>query len=120
MRLLADIHISSRTVRFLNDCGHDVIPITSVLAPTAPDDEIVAKAIEFRRVVLTQDLDFSEIVALSGRTEPSVISIRLFDSRVENVNRKLELALPMLENDVLAGVIATVEEFCVRTRFLPL
>ena len=120
MRLLADIHISPRTVQFLNDLGHDVLPMTSVLAATASDDEIVAKAIEFQRAILSQDLDFSEIVVLSGRSEPSVISLRLSDSRVENVNRNLELALPTLEDDVLSGVIATIEESRIRIRSLPI
>lgn len=120
VRILADIHISPRTVRFLNELGHDVMPMTSVLAPTAGDDEIVSEAIELQRVVLTQDLDFSEIVALSGRTEPSVVQLRLSDSKVENVNRRLELVLPMLEDDVSDGVIATIEDARVKIRSLPL
>ena len=119
MRLLADIHISPRTVQFLNDRGHDVMPMTSVLAATAADDEIVAKAVELQRTVVTQDLDFSEIVALSRKTEPSVVLLRLSDSRVDNVNRKLELVLPMLEDAVADGVIATVEDYRIRVRSLP-
>ena len=119
VRLLADIHISPRTVRFLNRRGHDVVRINSVMPVTASDDEIVAKGIEDRRVVLTQDLDFSQIVALSGRSEPSVVSLRLSDSSVDNINRRLEAVLPALEEDVIAGVIATVEDFRVRTRSLP-
>ena len=87
---------------------------------TASDDEIVAKAIEDRRAVLTQDLDFSQIVALSGRSEPSVISLRLSDSSVDNINRRLETILPALEEDVIAGVIATVDDFRVRVRSLPI
>ena len=96
------------------------MPMVSILAPTAGDNEIAVKAIELRRAVLTQDLDFSEIVALSRRTEPSVVQLRLSDSTVDNVNRKLELALPMLEDDVATGVIATVEDFRIRVRSLPI
>ena len=96
------------------------MPMISVLTPTAGDNEIVVRAIELRRAVLTQDLDFSEIVALSRRTEPSVVQLRLSDSTVDNVNRKLELALPMLEDDVATGVIATVEDFRIRVRSLPI
>ena len=120
MRILADIHISPRTVQFLNERGHDVMPMTAVLVATAADVEIVAKAIELQRAVLSQDLDFSEIVALSRRTEPSVIQLRLSDSTVDNVNRELELALPMLEDAVVDGVIATVEDYRIRVRSLPL
>ena len=100
--------------------GHDVTRMDSVLPVTASDEEIVGKAIEEGRAVPTQDMDFSDIVALSGKTEPSLISLRVSDSRVENVNRILESVLPMLEGDVVAGVIATVENNRVRTRPLPL
>ena len=120
MRLLADVHISPRTVRFLNDLGHDVIRSDSVMPATASDEEIVDRALKDQRAVLTQDLDFSDIVALSGRSAPSLISLRLSDSRVENVNRVLESALSLLEDQVAEGVIATVEENPVRTRPLPL
>jgi predicted nuclease of predicted toxin-antitoxin system len=119
MRLLADIHISPRTVRFLNGLAHDVVRVDSVLPVTASDEEIVAKAVEEGRAVLTQDLDFSDIVALSGKAAPSLVSLRLSDSRVENVNRILELALPTLEGGK-AGFIASVEDSRVRTRPLPL
>jgi predicted nuclease of predicted toxin-antitoxin system len=97
MRLLADVHISHTTVQYLNRLGHDAIRATSVLPAAAPDDDIVAKAIELGRAVLTQDLDFSDIVALSGKAEPSLITLRLSDSRVENVNRVLGSVLPTLE-----------------------
>ena len=119
MRLLADVHLSPTTVQYLNHLGHDAIRPTSVLPPAAPDDDIVAKAIGLGRVVLTQDLDFSDIVALSGKAEPSLITLRLSDSRVESVNRVLASVLPTLEEEVDRGIIATVEDNRVRTRRLP-
>ena len=119
MRLLADVHISPTTVQYLNRLGHDAIRATSVLPPAAPDDDIVAKAIELGRAMLTQDLDFSDIVALSGKADPSLITLWLSDSRVENVNRVLASVLPTLEEEVDRGIIATVEDNRVRTRRLP-
>ena len=49
MRLLADVHISPRTVQFLNRIGHDVIPVQSVLPADAEDETIVLEAIELGR-----------------------------------------------------------------------
>ncbi len=66
MRILADVQISPRTVELLRLLEHDVVRVGDVLEPTAADDEIVAEAVRDRRVILTQNLDFTAIVALSG------------------------------------------------------
>ena len=87
MRILADVHISPRTVEQLRSLGHDVVRLGDVLSASSTDGEIVEDAVRDQRVILTQDLDFSAIVALSGRTAPSVVSLRLGSSRIENVNR---------------------------------
>jgi predicted nuclease of predicted toxin-antitoxin system len=80
MRLLADLHISPRTVGFLRSLGHDVVRVDDILPSTAADEVIVARAIEEGRTVLTQDLDFLAIIALAGKNVPSLISLRLSSS----------------------------------------
>lgn len=119
MRLLADMHIAPRTVTFLRSLGHDVLRVDALLAPTATDEEVVTSAAREGRCVLTQDLDFSAIVALSGRATPSVISLRLSSSRVERVNAVLREVLPGVEKDLLEGAIVTVQDGRVRLRRLP-
>ncbi len=42
MRLLADMHISPRTVEFLRSLGHDVVRVNAILPATASDETIVA------------------------------------------------------------------------------
>ena len=83
MRLLADLHISPRTIAFLRSLGHDAIRADALLPANAPDLELVEAALKEGRTVLTQDLDFSAIIALTGRRAPSIITLRLFSSRVE-------------------------------------
>ncbi len=75
MRLLANLHISPRTVGFLQSMGHDVVRVDEILPSTAADEVIVVRAIEERRTALTQDLDFSAIIAsaiiaLAGKNRP--------------------------------------------------
>ena len=120
MKLLADVHISPHTVEVLQSLGHDIIRVNTILPNNATDEAIVAKALEDNRSILTQDLDFSTIIALSGRTFPSLISLRLASSRVENVNAVLQRVLPSLEHPVIEGAIATVEDERVRIRRLPM
>lgn len=88
--------------------------------PTLPDAGIVSLAIHERRVVLTQDLDFSRLVALSGAREPSLISLRLSFSQIEHVNSILQHALPNLESVVPEGAIITIGDHRIRVRRLPL
>jgi predicted nuclease of predicted toxin-antitoxin system len=113
------MHIAPRTVVFLRSLGHDVVRVSDVLSARASDETIVAQADQERRVVLTQDLDFSAIIALRGKTSPSLISLRLSSSRVEHVNSVLQAVLPRIEQDVPAGVIVTVEDTRIRRRQLP-
>jgi len=118
VRLLADLNIAPGTVSFLRSLGHDVQRVGDVLAPSATDHEIVEYARRDSRSVVTQDLDFSAIVALSGQAAPSVISLRLASSRIERVNALL--AAVLIEPDVAAGAIVTVDEHRVRSRGLPI
>lgn len=120
MRLLADLHISPRTVAHLIQLGHDVLRVTDVLSASAPDHDIVVYAARERRTILTQDLDFSAIIAVSGQAFPSVVLLRLSSSRVDSVNAVLTEVLPELEQDVTVGALVTVEDHRVRRRHLPL
>jgi predicted nuclease of predicted toxin-antitoxin system len=84
MKLPADLHISPRTVAFPRSLGHEAVRVDGILPKTASDEEIVAAARDSGSTVLTQDLDFSAIVALSGARTPSLITQRLASSRVEH------------------------------------
>ena len=108
MRLLADVHISPKTVHFLNEWGHNVIAVPEVLSPDADDDEIVATAIGLRRAILSYDLDFAEIIIHSGLPEPSLVSLRLREEEIDLVNRVLRDALKVLEDFEGTGFIASV------------
>jgi predicted nuclease of predicted toxin-antitoxin system len=119
MRLLADMHVSPRTVAHLRGAGHDAIRVNEVLPANAKDEEIVAYALAQDRVILTQDLDFSRIVAASGLLRPSVISVRLASSRVEHVNDVLDRTLHAISPFTDEGAIVTVEDSRVRRRMLP-
>ena len=119
MRILADIHISPATVYFLSRLGHDAIRVNEILPANASDRQIVETALLTERVILTQDLDFSEIIALSGKDHPSLISLRLSSSRIEYVNSVLEKILPRIDEEVSKGAVISVEDKRIRIRSLP-
>ena len=120
MRVLADLHISPDTVNFLRQLGHDAVRVSDRLNPSASDEEIISFAAGEQRCIITQDLDFSALMALSGRTAPSIITLRLATARVDYVNAVLERALPQCSTDVSAGSLITIEDQGIRCRSLPI
>jgi len=120
MKILADMHISPATVTYLQSLGHNVVRINEIMSPESADDVIVEAAAKSDRIILTQDLDFSEIIALSQKEKPSLISLRLSSSRIENVNAVLTKILPQIEDAVKRGAIVSVEDNKIRVRPLPI
>lgn len=120
MKILADQHISPRTVEFLRALGHEAIRVSERMPANASDDAIVSLARQEGWVVLTQDLDFSVLIAAAGENRPSVVILRLASPRVERVNEVLRAALPKLAAAVAEGAIVTVEDARIRVRQLPI
>lgn len=120
MRFLADMGISSKTVDFLRGLGHEVTHLHEESLDELSDPLILEKARQEGRVLLTSDLDFSELVAASRAKLPSVILFRLKDMRPEHVNRYLA---GILERDASAlnqGAVISVAEGRIRVRLLPI
>jgi predicted nuclease of predicted toxin-antitoxin system len=80
----------------------------------------VLKAITEGRAILTADLDFGRIVALSREALPSVITFRLGDMRPITVNSVLASVLEKLEPDLATGVLVSIDDRAVRVRRLPI
>lgn len=120
MRFLADMGISLRTVRWLREQGHDVVHLHELGLQRLPDEEILTKAREDKRILLTMDLDFSYLLALSKGVAPSIILFRLLDERAEMVNARLFQVLQHCSDELEAGAIVSVSERSIRVRVLPI
>ncbi|MFQ5342492.1 MAG: DUF5615 family PIN-like protein [Anaerolineae bacterium] len=120
MKFLADMGLARSTVAFLRDRGHDAVHLSEQGLQRLEDDEIVEKALAESRVILTHDLDFGRIVALSRASVPSVITFRLGDMRPVQVNRYLEEVLARFSEHLEAGALVSVNERGIRVRSLPI
>ena len=110
MRFLADAGISPRTVEFLRGQGHEAVHVRELGLQRASDREIVDKALSESRVLLTFDLDFSEILALHVLNGPSTVVFRLADERPDAVNRRLEVVLSEQASALAAGALVLIED----------
>lgn len=86
MRFLADMGISPRSVVYLNDLGHDAVHLHDEDLDRLSDADILAKAQNQGRVVITHDLDFGDLIAASKTHLPSVIILRLRNMSADRVN----------------------------------
>jgi predicted nuclease of predicted toxin-antitoxin system len=71
------------------------------------------------RIVITFDLDFGEIAALSGERQPSVILFRLRNTRTPHVIERLSSVLSRAATELEKGAVVIVEEARLRVRAMP-
>jgi predicted nuclease of predicted toxin-antitoxin system len=119
IRLLADVHISPKTVADLQKQGYEIMRSSEVLPANAPDINILEFARTENWVVLTQDLDFSMLVALSRYSQPSLITLRLSSAKPDIVTQKLLDVLPQIEEALQEGSAITIQDDSIRIRKLP-
>ena len=93
MRFLADMGVSIMTVQALRAAAHDAVHLREQGLIRLPDPDIVAKAAQEQRVVLTFDLDFGDILAAARTGAPSVIIFRLRNQTPTAVNPRLLRAI---------------------------
>jgi predicted nuclease of predicted toxin-antitoxin system len=120
MKFLADMGISPRTVAFLRDLGHDAVHLHEQGLGRLSDPNILRKALDEGRVLMTHDLDFGELMAASGANLPSVVIFRLRDMRPEGVNAHLREVVTEYDEMLEKGVIVSVSERQIRLRSLPI
>ncbi len=120
LKFIADIHISPLTVKALQNKGYNIIRVTDKLPATASDKEIIQLAHKEKAAIITQDLDFSAIIAQSGFNNPSVISLRVANAKPDVITRLLATVLPLIETDLEEGAVVSIDEKEYRIKKLPI
>lgn len=120
LKLLADVHISPITVSELKTIGYEIYRITDFLSASAPDTKIIELAFQKEAVIITQDLDFSALVAQGGMNKPSIVSLRVSNASPDHISEILKTILPEIETELEEGVIVSVEDTEYRVRKLPI
>ena len=120
LRFLVDMNLSPKIVTDLRQQDWDILRVSQVVPMDAPDSEILEFARQQNRVIITQDLDFSSLLALGGYEKPSLITFRLSVPDPETITRKLLELLPDIEEELLAGCAVAINDRRVRIRRLPI
>jgi len=120
VRFLADMGVDVRIVEWLNSRGHEAVHLRDEGLHRLPNGEIFDKASREGRVVLTFDLDFGEIAALSRGRMARVILFRLHNTRTPHVISRLSAVLRDSAGALERGAVVLVEESRHRVRYLPI
>jgi len=122
MKFLADMGVSQRCVEWLRDQGYDATHLFEQKLHRSSDEEVLCKAREENRILLTMDLDFARLVAKADAYDlPTVVIFRLSDQRLKSVQGRLEVILPIIQNCIGRGsVILSVNDNRVRIRQTPI
>jgi predicted nuclease of predicted toxin-antitoxin system len=120
MKLLVDMNLSPKWAGFLASAGFDVVHWSALGAANAPDREIMSHAREGGYVVLTSDLDFGTILAVTHGEKPSVVQLRSDNLSHENIGKQVIDALRQLSIELEGGALVTVDTERTRLRILPL
>lgn len=119
MKILIDMNLSPRWVRLFDDASFESVHWSTIGATNAPDKEIMdyAKANDY--IVLTNDLDFSAILAVTHGEKPSVVQIRAENVSPDVIGWPVIAALRQMTAELEEGALITVDPKRTRLRLLP-
>ncbi|MES2660567.1 MAG: DUF5615 family PIN-like protein [Verrucomicrobiota bacterium] len=120
MKLLVDMNLSPDWIPMLQARNWEARHWSEVGLHNAADTQLMSWARMNNHVIVTQDLDFSQLLFSTGVMGPSVVLLRMKDefdpSARENVFQALRLAQDSLE----AGALLTISGDRARIRKLPI
>ena len=120
MKLLLDMNLSPLWKNRLAELSIESDHWSNVGAANASDTEIMAYAKANRLIVLTQDLDFSAILAATNGELPSVVQIRGSEVSFEVIGNQVVAALIQMTAELETGALLTIDPMRTRMRLLPL
>ena len=121
MRVLIDMNLTPRWVGYLIEAGHEAVHWSAAGPVTAKDHDICDYARRHGYVLLTNDLDFPQILAHTREAGPSVILLRGEPLVPESRGPALLRAMQVCQEEIKRGAIITLDwSDRPRARVLPL
>jgi len=119
MKVLVDVNLSREWVDHLAAAGLQAIHWSSVGPSTASDPEIFAYARSRNMLILTQDLDFSQILFETASDGPSVVLLRVSDQLDPKTLQRVVQILANSMEILCSGALMVVDDDRSRVRRLP-
>jgi predicted nuclease of predicted toxin-antitoxin system len=115
MKFLLDESAEFRIAAYLQTHGHDATAIAHDYPPSLPDREVLRLALGERRILITNDRDFGELIVRNKLSHAGVIYFRMGDVPLETKLEWLE-RLFRSHSDQLGHFIVVDRRGVVRVR----
>lgn len=120
MNFLVDMPLSPDLAGWLRAQGHDAVHASELSLHQSPDEMILAAAAGQNRVIITADLDFPMLLAISRAGGPGLILLRGGNYTEAESLECVSRVLMSIAHDELPKSIVVVDRERVRRRWLPI
>ncbi len=120
MRFLLDMPVSPALLEVLGKYGHEGVHAHQIGKDKAPDTELLAIARREGRIIVTADLDFPRLLALSLAEGPGIILFRGGNYSDAEMCKLLDMTLKTASIHVLERSVSVVDKNRIRVTRLPL
>jgi predicted nuclease of predicted toxin-antitoxin system len=120
MKFLVDMPLSPVLAAWLREQGHDAVHAAELGLNRASDADLIARAQEQYRTIVTADLDYPRLLALARLTDPSLILFREGDWSDTDVIARMGDVFRSLSTTDIAQSILVVDRDRIRRRRLPI
>ena len=117
---LLDMNVSAEWIPMLTVAGHTAIRWSQLGPVDAEDTEVMTRARTNSSIVFTNDLDFSQLLAFTNATSPSVVLLRDQDVLPNDRSGQVVQAIRQAETELESGALLVIETHRSRIRILPL
>lgn len=118
MRLKLDENLPPAAVELLRSAGHDVITVYEQGLKSCTDPEVLAACQAEGKVLISLDLDFSNILVFPPEHYAGLIVLRLHKPGQRAVLSLLRRVLPHLDAGFVKGRLWVVDEHRIRIRLV--
>jgi len=115
IKFLADENLYTPMVEALRGLGYDVLDAKEGLVGS-PDDSLYVLAKRKKRILVTMDLDFSNILLYPLHNHYGIIVLRLPDLSITKATEIFEKRLKRVNLDDIKGKVVIIEPNRVRLR----
>ena len=120
MKFLIDMALSPDLAVWLRNQGHDAVHASELSLNRAPDSEVLSRALDEGRIVISADLDFPRLLALPGAAGPGLILLRGGNYSESESLECVRRVLMALRAEELPRCIVVVDHKNIRRRWLPI
>jgi predicted nuclease of predicted toxin-antitoxin system len=120
MRFLIDMPLPPQLGGWLREQGHDRAHASELEMAHANDEAILRRASNESRVVITADLDFSRLLAVTKAGGPGLVLFRGGNYSEVELQQRLERVLAIISPEDLPYCIVVIDHKRIRRRRLPI